>query len=77
MAINFVGDSNFRKAQATINENFITLHESATKIDTLTTSALLILDERIDIIMDELFDRIWEDLEQTWTVLAVEEGLHS
>jgi len=72
MAVNFIGDSNFREAQSTINgnlvainENFIKLHETAVQIDTLTTATLMILDEKINIIMDELFDRVWEDLEQT------------
>ena len=72
VAVNVIGDYNFREAQASINENFlavnenfIKLHETAVQIDMLTTATLILLDEKIDIIMDELFDRVWEDLEQT------------
>ncbi len=72
MAVNFIGDNNFRQAQMTlntnflaINESFIKLHDTAVQIDVLTTATLILLDEKIDIIMDELFDRVWEDLEQT------------
>lgn len=57
MGINFFFDYSFR-------EMMNTMHDSVTSILLTQYEINLKVEERIEIIFDELFDRIWEDTEQ-------------
>ncbi len=58
LAINFFFDYSFRD---TVND----FHESVLNILEIQNSINVEVIEKMRIIFDELFDRVWEDLEQT------------
>ncbi len=71
-AINFGGDWVFRGAQIEINSNlievdrsFIAMHNNTNTITGALSVVVMDLNEKMEKVLDELFDRIWEDLEQT------------
>lgn len=63
--LNFYADNQFREDQVIINDNFLKLHENAVSLDLKMAETISLINERLNIVIDELFDRIWEDLEQT------------
>lgn len=63
--LNFVGDKMFRDDQIQINGNFIQMHNNTSIMTEALGIVVLDLNEKVTIILDELFDRVWEDLEQT------------
>ncbi len=71
-AINFGGDWVFRGQQIEINSNFIeinsdflAMHNNTNTITGALSVVVMDLNEKMEKVLDELFDRIWEDLEQT------------
>jgi len=64
-ALNFGADWIFRGQQIEINNNFILMHNGTMVLVTALSVVVLDLNEKMEIVLDELFDRIWEDLEQT------------
>lgn len=71
-AINFGGDWLFRGQQIEINGNFveinrgfITMHNNTNTITGALSVVVMDLNEKMEKVLDELFDRIWEDLAQT------------
>ena len=71
-ALNFGADWIFRGAQIEINNgfieinnNFILMHNNTNIITGALSVVVMDLNEKVEVILDELFDRIWEDLEQT------------
>jgi len=71
-AINFGADWIFRGQQIEINGNFIeinrgfiAMHNNTNTITGALSVVVMDLNEKMEKVLDELFDRIWEDLEQT------------
>jgi len=65
LTMNFLGDYTFRGAQIEINSDFILMHNSTNILTGALSVVVIDLNEKVEIILDELFDTIWEDLEQT------------
>ena len=70
--LNFSADWIFRSQQIEmnegflkINENFILMHNNTNTITGALSVVVIDLNEKMEKVLDELFDRIWEDLEQT------------
>jgi len=64
-ALNFGSDWIFRGAQIEINSNFISMHNNTIMMTDALSTVVLDLNEKMNIVLDELFDRVWEDLNQT------------
>ena len=71
-ALNFGADWIFRGQQIEINSNFIEInnnfilmHNNTNIITGALSVVVMDLNEKMEKVLDELFDRIWEDLEQT------------
>jgi len=71
-ALNFGADWIFRGQQIEINNNFIevdrsfiAMHNNTNIITGALSVVVMDLNEKMEKVLDELFDRIWEDLEQT------------
>ena len=70
--LNFSADWIFRSQQIAINETqdilndtFIELHANTNALTEALSTVVLSLDEKMNVVLDELFDRVWEDLEQS------------
>ncbi len=71
-ALNFGADWIFRGQQIEINSNFIevdrsfiAMHNNTNIITGALSVVVMDLNEKVEIILDELFDKIWEDLESS------------
>ncbi len=65
MAVNFIGDNNFRESQSIITDHLIELQSNTNVLTEALSTVVLNLNEKMDIVLDELFDKVWEDLNQT------------
>ena len=63
--LNFSADWIFRSQQIEINGNFISMHNNTIMMTDALSTVVLDLNEKMNIVLDELFDRVWEDLEQS------------
>jgi len=63
-ALNFGADWIFRSQQIEINSDFLFMHNSTTVLTEALSRVVLNLNEKMDIVLDELFDKVWEDLAQ-------------
>ena len=63
--LNFSADWIFRSQQIEINSNFILMHNNTIIMTDAIGTVVLDLNEKMNIVLDELFDRVWEDLEQS------------
>lgn len=70
--LNFSADWIFRSQQIEINGNFIevdrsfiAMHNNTNIITGALSIVVMDLNEKVEIILDELFDKIWEGLEQS------------
>ena len=63
--LNFSADWIFRSQQIEINGNFILMHNNTSIMTDALGTVVLDLNEKMNIVLDELFDRVWEDLESS------------